>query len=109
MTPPTFILWRYVMNRIRQVTSGVVVRKLPETLTTQTLFGKELLKKPCPTCRELKYRFEYYLKANATDSVRYQCVECWDIYNGRNPNKKEKKQTVYATIESFFNEATLNA
>jgi hypothetical protein len=97
------------MYRLRQVTSGVVTRKIPSTLTIQTVFGEELLKIPCPSCIQLKYRFEFYLKANATDSVRYQCVECWDIYNGRNPNKKEKKQYVCTTIESFFDEATVNA
>ena len=90
------------MRRLKKVTADVVTRKIPETLTVRTLFGEVLIKKPCPCCNKLRYKFEFYLKAKETDLVRYQCVDCWDEHNGRNPNKKKKEK--FATLDEFLKE-----
>lgn len=76
MTPPTFILWRYVMPK-QLDTSGLIIN---------TLFGPALATQQCNTCDEVKIKCEFHIesvsKRKHNEQRRRQCKDCWYQFNG---------------------------
>jgi len=72
----------------RQDSVAVLSRKLPRNLTVRTVFGDiEINTKKCNTCDITKPVAAFYLKSKSTrrhpDSIREQCISCWDLNKGR--------------------------
>ena len=76
MTPPTFILWRYVMPK----------KIDPSGLVINTLFGLALADQKCNTCYEVKLITEFHMESSSkrkhNEQRRKQCKDCWYRFNG---------------------------
>ena len=67
------------------------LRKIPDPLVVQTLFGPEVATKTCNACREEKFVHQFYCETPTKlnkfkrygEQVRNQCIDCWSIYQGR--------------------------
>jgi len=84
---------------------GVVSR---ETINerVRTLWGASTVEyKQCSCCKKVKPLTEFYTSSSGTESygVRNQCIECWDVYNGKTP-----KQESTSSLEEFLNGPSTN-
>jgi len=67
------------------------MRKIPDPIVIQTLFGPEIATKRCNACRETKFAHEFYCETPSKlgkfkrhgEQVRNQCIDCWSKYQGR--------------------------
>jgi hypothetical protein len=76
----------------RKDCTPVVSRKLVKNIKVKTVYGTwEIPMIPCKAHQHLKPINSQYIesasKRKFEEQLRSQCADCWDIYNGRHPNK----------------------
>lgn len=67
------------------------MRKIPDPIVIQTLFGPEIATKRCNACCKTKFVHEFYCETPSKlgkfkrhgEQVRNQCIDCWSKYQGR--------------------------
>jgi len=126
MTPPTFILWRYVMGaKVERIDTISVVWRSTPNMQANTIFGTTAYKtKICSCCGEEKPLINYYVKQNRQDipehalkasDFRTECIICYDEKNfnlkhglGWRTNKQIQLSSEGNTIESFISDEVNN-
>jgi hypothetical protein len=76
----------------RKTSTSIVYREVHDEPLVVTLDGKtEVKMQICCTCKLKKPYAAFYVesksKAKHKGQIRKQCIECWDKYNGKDPNK----------------------
>jgi hypothetical protein len=80
------------MTNLRADIESRVSRKVIDVAYAWTVFLHFALKqKYCRICKMLKPLSAFYSKSKThkkhDDDVRDECIECWDAYNGKDPNR----------------------
>ena len=113
MTPPTFILWRYVMIDFlkRENMIPVVHRNIANNIT-KDVFGQKTIKlKKCSCCGFDRPYSDFYRKAGkqnihrdsiSINDIRNYCINCYDWLNKTYNKGSRPKPIITSTIENFI-------